>query len=155
MARRHYSDEAKAAALGVLDANGGNVNRASKETGVPGSTLIRWRNEPDKAAPPELREQKRVELVDVYNNIAAKGAGLLDGAMDLLTPEDVAGDTKLMAVVSTVAGTATDKGQLLSGKATSRVETRDADMTPDEALAIVRRERELRVVEGGKGKRSA
>lgn len=60
--RRHYSDEARAAALAVLDANGGNLTRAAKDAGVPMSTLKHWRDDRDRAAPSEVRAALRDDL---------------------------------------------------------------------------------------------
>lgn len=121
MARRHYSDEARAAALAALEANAGNVTRTARETGVPRATLQLWAAAPDRAAPPELRQEKRVEAADVYASIRDKASALLDKALDLISPEALAADTKLLVAVSTVGGTATDKGQLLAGKPTENV----------------------------------
>lgn len=122
MARKHYSDEARAAALAVLDANGGNLSRAAREAGVPSSTLDRWRTDRSKAGSPELREQKRVEAADVYASIESKAGGLIDGALDIITPAVVAADPRYLSALNTVAGTATDKRQLLIGGATARIE---------------------------------
>ncbi len=43
--RASYDDAAKAEAYVVLAANEGNVKRTSRDTGVPVSTLRRWRDE--------------------------------------------------------------------------------------------------------------
>lgn len=124
MARRHYSDEARAAALAVLDANAGNVSRAAREAGVPRATLQLWAAGPDRAAPPEVRQEKRDEVAEVYASIAGKGTALLDEALDLISPADVAANPKLLTAVSAVTGTAVDKRQLLTDKPTENVKQR-------------------------------
>lgn len=151
MARRqHYSDDARAAALAVLDANGGNLSRSAREAGVPPSTLDRWRSDRSKVGSPELRDQKRMEAADVYRSIESKAGGLLDRALDLIAPATVATDPRYLTALNTVAGTATDKRQVLTGLPTERVE--HTTLTPDEAIAAAR---QLRVLEGGKRKVSA
>lgn len=121
MARRHYSDEARAAALAVLEANDRNVKRTARETGVPASTLKRWRDDPEMAGGADLRAEKRAEAADVYASIRDKATALLDKALDLIPATSLALDTKLLVAVSTVGGTATDKAQLLAGKPTEHV----------------------------------
>lgn len=66
MARRHYSDNDRAAALAVLAANGGNLSRTARETGVPRATLQLWMAEPDRAAPPEVRQEKAFDLAAMF-----------------------------------------------------------------------------------------
>lgn len=124
MTRRHYSDEARAAALAVLDANGGKLKRAAKETGVPESTLRLWRNAPGRAAPAELRAQTRETLADVYGRVADKASALVDKALDAITPGALAADPKLLTAVNTVGAVATDKRQLLTDKPTENVKQR-------------------------------
>lgn len=65
MARRHYSDADRAAALAALDANGGNIAGTARQLGVPESTLRSWSDKPDNAAPADLREHKRLELAEL------------------------------------------------------------------------------------------
>ena len=145
MARRHYSDEARAAALAVLDANGGLLARSAREAGVPRSTLQLWAQDRDRAASPEVRHQAREGAAEVYASIRDKGQRLLDGALGHLTPEGLASDARLLVAVNTVTATATDKGQLLRGEATERVE--HVDVTPEEAVEQMQR---LRILRGGK-----
>lgn len=124
MARRHYSDEARAAALAVLDANGGNLKRSAREAGVPASTLALWRDAPERAASPEVRTQTRETMADVYGRIAKRGTELLGGALDLLSPNEVAGDPKLLTAINTVTGTAADKERVLRDQPTENVKHR-------------------------------
>lgn len=119
--QRKYSDEARAASLAVLVANDGNVKRTAREVGVPASTLKRWRDDPEMAGGATLRAQTRETMADVFGRVAARGAELLGGALDLLTAESVAADPKLMNAVNTVTGTAADKETRLRGEPTEHV----------------------------------
>lgn len=147
--RRHYSDEARAAALAVLDANGGNLTRAAREAGVPLSTLKHWRDDRDRAAPAELRKGKADDLATVYERIAYQATALIAGGLEAIADakdEDgnpAAGVTALrhLSALNTVAGTATDKHQLLKGEPTERIA--HDDLTPAEAIVAARRLRLL------------
>jgi hypothetical protein len=57
--RRHYSDEDRAEALAVLDANAGNLKRTARDLGIPRATLQEWAGGRVSAAVPELRHQER------------------------------------------------------------------------------------------------
>lgn len=129
MARRHYSDADRAAALAVLAANGGNLTRAAREIGMPVPTLRSWVDAPDRAAPAELRAQKKADLADVLLDIAMRSLGLMGDGLAHLEALPVAerGRAALdrFPDLNRAAGTAIDKRQLVSGEPTQRVETRD------------------------------
>lgn len=157
MARRVYTDDEKALALAALQMYGGDVSKAARAAGVPRNTLLRWRD----SAPEVVRQivqQKTLDLAAAVGQIANRAAGFIGQAFDYLeTVKDDDGQSstgavalKMLPDLNRVLGTMVDKSQLLTGGATSRVETRDADMSPEEALAIVRKNRELTVLDGGK-----
>lgn len=145
--RRAYSDEDKAAALAVVDAQG-SVNGAAKVAGVPSTTLQDWasgRNISNYVR--EIREQKKQELSAIFEHVARV---YLDRALD---DNAIIATTGKDAIMS--AAIATDKNQLLSGKPTQINEAR-SDMqqrerviseasklaekhgvTPDEAMAAL------------------
>lgn len=124
MARRYYSDEARAAALAVLDANGGKLARSAREAGIPRATLQEWDKARDRAAPPKLRQETRETLADVYGRVADKATALVDKALDSIKPETLAADPRLLTAVNTVGAVATDKRQLLTDKPTENVKQR-------------------------------
>lgn len=124
MARRHYSDEARAAALAVLDANGGKLARSAREAGVPRATLQLWAKDRDRAATPELRHQTRETLADVYGRVADRATALVEGALGKITSDALAADARLLTAVNTVGAVATDKRQLLTDKPTENVKQR-------------------------------
>lgn len=111
--RRSFSDNDKAAALAALDANGGNVYRTAKELNVPRSTLQEWANGRVSHDMPELRQQKRQDLHELFLNEIYAIANLLPSKREDATYSQLA----------TAAGIFTDKLQLLTGKATQRTET--------------------------------
>lgn len=45
MARRHYSDRERAEALAKLEANGGNLTRTARETGISRKALREWQRD--------------------------------------------------------------------------------------------------------------
>lgn len=111
--RRQFSDNDKAAALAALDANGGNVYRTAKEINVPRSTLQEWANGRVSHDMPELRQQKRQDLHELFlNEIYAIAELMPDKRKDATYSQ-----------LATAAGIFTDKLQLLTGKATQRTET--------------------------------
>jgi len=74
--RREYSDEQRAEALALLDANEGNVRRTARELGIPRGTLLSWKDKP-KAGVSKLRPQKRGSLFEAGKNVAWLLAGKL------------------------------------------------------------------------------
>lgn len=143
MARRHYSDNDRAAALAVLEANDGNVTRAAKEAGVPAATLRLWRDAPEQAAPAEVRSRAHEDLSVVYRSVADKAAALLDATLDKLTPAAVATNPKMLAAVSAVASTATDKYYRLTSGADAaddlRRKVEEAGVDAGDVMAEVER----------------
>jgi lambda repressor-like predicted transcriptional regulator len=69
MARKAYSNDEKAEILAALDANGGNLKRTARETGLPINTLRRWRDgQGINEEVIQLRPQKRGILADMYED---------------------------------------------------------------------------------------
>jgi transposase-like protein len=123
MARRHYSDEERAACLAALDANGGNLGRTARQVGVPESTLKGWRDAPDAAAPAEVRARKKEELADLLEAFVRSSVGQLDAKLAAADFRDA----------STGIAILIDKMRLLRGESTAIHESRD-----DERLAQFR-----------------
>jgi len=143
MARRHYTEHDKAVALAALEANGGNVSATVRETGVPSATLRLWRDAPERAAPAEKRSRARGELRDLFKSVAEKATELLDDTLDGLMPEAVAQNPKMLAALSSVAATATDKYRRLAveGEALDELRKRaaEAGVTEQDIMAEVER----------------
>lgn len=144
MARRHYSDADRAAALAALDANGGNWTRTARETGVPGSTLRGWVENRDSAAPADLRAQKAETLADALEGLAWQ---MVEAARFTLREiKDVAIPLPELVRMFTALGIVIDKLQLLRGNPTDIHEVRDwtrvlqeDGIDPDEVVAEAER----------------
>src|SRR5262245_15155376 len=76
---RRYTDEERAAALAVLDMEGGNQVAAARRAGVSRSTLQTWIDGRVSSAVPELRQAKREDLTARLESILHH---LLDGLSD-------------------------------------------------------------------------
>lgn len=128
MARRHYSDADRAAALAVYDSTADQVHRlrdAARQFGCPATTLRRWLDDRDKAAPADLRTQEKETLASVYDRVAWRAASLQDRVMEWLEGQPAEVVAKFLSELNRTGGTATDKAELLRGRPTQRVENRD------------------------------
>lgn len=110
--RRRYTKRQKATA--IMAAEMTTVAAAAKQTKVPDSTLRQWVNDPRYA---KLRAKTREELAEEMRVLA----GL---AVKALVEKVSRGEVEPRDLVI-MLGVAIDKGQLLSGQATSRTEHRD------------------------------
>lgn len=108
--RVSYTDEDKAAALAMLDANDGNVKGTADSLGIPESTLRSWKN--DRGTPrniAELRDKNRGELSDRIFNLTHLVLDNLPEKLDEASAKDL--------FVS--LGILVDKLQLLKGQPTN------------------------------------
>ena len=88
--RRTYSDSQVAEALAVVDACGGNVQRASQTTGVPRKTLAGWvSGQVQRVSAPEvidemveLRQEKRGDLAERMEEIVWQLAEAIPGKIN-------------------------------------------------------------------------
>ncbi len=106
MPKRSYTDEEKATALAMLDANDGNLSRTSRETTVPITTLKGWRDgRGTNGAVSQLRQVKKLELADLFENHIRAGMPLAEGKIKDASYRDT----------MTGMGIAADKMALLRG----------------------------------------
>lgn len=120
MARRHYTDDERAAGLAVLALHGGNLKRAAREAGVPERTLRRWTQE----APEEvgaIAAQKKADLADLMEDIARRAAGCITMAIEAIEADPALAIDKF-SDLNRVAGTALDKMRVLRGETSERTE---------------------------------
>lgn len=124
-----YSDEQRAAVLAALDANGGNLSKTARDTGVPKSTLIAWRDNVHVPPPDELRTSKKLELTELIH-------AELEAIFETLPGKRNAADYRAL---TTGAGILVDKLALLQGDPTSRVEmnVRNLPEIPDTTIAEI------------------
>ena len=115
-----YTSDDQAATLAVLESNGGNLARTSRETGIARDTIKRWRDE--KSPPKNASVDKR--LPEARATLADRLRDFVDAALTIAP--DKLDDANLRDVFTSV-GIAIDKLQLLEGKPTSIDEVRDGD----------------------------
>lgn len=128
MARRHYSDADRAMALAVLDSCEGKTSLAAAQLKIPESTLRRWIEDRDLAAPAELREEKKLGLAELFEAEIRAAILSMESKRDGASYRDT----------GTVIGILTDKVQLLRGEPTVRTEEVGA-LTPEQAVEMLRR----------------
>jgi transposase-like protein len=117
--RRHYSDKDRADALAVLEANGGNVSGAAKTIGVPEATLRLWAADNQRAAPADVREESKKDLLLLLDQ------GRFAYAKRLLEPQAISTTSGYYAAMTLKA--LNEAHQLLSGGPTARIEGNLAD----------------------------
>ena len=116
---KRYSDESKAEALAVLEANGGNSKRTARDTGIPQTTLRNWREgRGTSAVSSSTRTQKKTELSEKLEEVAWR-------LTNAITPEMI-GKASLVQIM-TGLGIVIDKMRLLRGESTSISESRRID----------------------------
>ena len=108
MPKRTYSDNERATTLAVLDSNGGNVAKTSRDSGVPIKTISYWRDGGVHRDVEQLRVGKREEIA---NKIEEKTIAMLGG----VTRKKI-GATSIKDLMTGV-GIAVDKSLLLRGEA--------------------------------------
>jgi transposase-like protein len=105
--RATYAPEDKARVYVVLTANDGNVKRTARETGLPESTVSRWKREFEKNPPStELVETAANDFVGEADDLRMLGLKALRGKLEQLiqSPKDVN-----VGQVTTMIGILTDK----------------------------------------------
>lgn len=117
--RRRYTKRQKVTA--VVAAEFAGVTAAAEQLGIPPTTLDYWMDLPEFVA---LRAKTREDLAEESQTLAHKVLGEIMRRLPEFEPRDL----------SILYGILTDKAQLLSGAATSRVESKDItnDLTDDE-----------------------
>lgn len=113
--RRVYTDEEKASVFVALTANQGNVKRTARHTGIPISTVRRWKEEWVTEGPPDTSQ-----VIEAAGDFLADAQRVRNKA--LMELERKIPDATPSALVTTV-GVLTDKINVVSGLATSRNET--------------------------------
>jgi hypothetical protein len=115
MAKRSYSEADKAAALAMLDANGGNLKKTATAMGIPQTTLRQWRDGEhvnDDVA--KKRDIKNGTLSDLFEQVTR---AYLSRALDDDAIKDTRGKDAVIA-----AATSLDKLRLLQGLPTEIIE---------------------------------
>jgi transposase-like protein len=127
MSKTTYTDTGKATVYAHLAANGGNVKRTARETGVPISTVRDWKRTWEKEGVPENISEV---LPSVVEDIVDDFTRVRNKLLIELEAQGERGELKGQALVSAI-GMLTDKIRLFRGEATSRTESRQS--LPDPA----------------------
>jgi hypothetical protein len=107
--RRRYTKREKATA--VTAALASSVTAAAEQTGIPATTIDYWMDRPEFV---KLREKTRDDLITEMGVLTHLFVAKIMERIDEFKPQDL-----LVGL-----GISTDKGQLLTGAATSRTETK-------------------------------
>lgn len=122
--KRPPGDRAKA--LGITLATG-NASEASRQTGIPTSTILDWVQSEEFG---KLRERTREQVAEEWWGIAQQGFRRVSALIDSTTD---------IAKVATATAIITDKMLVIRGEATSRYESRDlTGAFDDHELAALR-----------------
>jgi transposase-like protein len=112
MGKRRYSDDERAACLAALAANGGDVAKTARETGVPDPTLRCWAKGTRHPEALQMQEGKRLPLADMLEDLAYRAARTSRRGLRHVKADRAA----------VVMGIAIEKMQLLRGQPTERVD---------------------------------
>ncbi len=134
--------------MAALAANSGNLSLTAHEIGVPLTTLKGWANAVDRAAPADLRQEKRADLSDLFR-------AELEAVFEAMK---VKRGEASYANLSTAAGIYADKLMALTDTMpTQRVDARglaEADQRAARILTMVKPAGDT-VAEAKSGKRKA
>jgi transposase-like protein len=145
--RKRYDDKFRASAVVILEAAGypevkGALVRVANNLGVPHATLSRWINQKRNPAPPELVQEKKVDLKELLEKE-------INGILGDMPSARVDASYRDLGVV---AGILFDKLQLLKGKPTEIID--DSGLTDearvDRITAIFDRARDRRDRQSGR-----
>lgn len=124
MPRKTYSDGEREAALTTLKANGGNLKKTSRETGISLPTLRDWKAggkvQPDPIKAEELKASFLERVRAVREAASRRMLELIPNETDL---HKVAGALKI----------ANEAARLEGGEATQRSEVRNVEEDPERA----------------------
>lgn len=124
--RSRYNPTEKARVKAILDANGGNVKRTSRETGIGPQTIRlwkqKWEREGVEPAVADILPEITKDIVESIVRVRDKALIKLEQAIDA---NELKGRDLIVAV-----GVLTDKERLIQGQATSRTENSSAGALP-------------------------
>lgn len=123
---KDYSAERKAEVLALVTANGGNVARVAKETGIAHQTIFNWLKQAQRYS--HLEQRKQTELAQkLENNAHMLADSIADHDLSIVP----------LASKATALGIMVDKMQLLRGEPTSitaNVDRQELSVTLNSAL---------------------
>ena len=136
--RSKYSEQDIARIYVALSANDGNIQRASKDTGIPESTIRRWRDEFKEKGPPstDALEAAVGDFVEEAETVRGMALDVIKRKVEWLrkAPEDKIKVAELVTLV----GVLDDKITRVKGPvAKSRVDHHHHLPSPDELRAAL------------------
>lgn len=127
-----WTDEDRAAVQLALTVNDGNVERTTRDTGIPAQTVRDWKRKWAREGPPVVVADK---AVDQAGDFVAKAVAIREKALALL--EERLGDIKNPKDYAVIIGILTEKINLATGLATSRTETVHSGPSPAELASAM------------------
>jgi transposase-like protein len=121
-----YTDQDKARVYATLAANGGNVKRTSRETGVAEQTVRDWKKKAEREGglPEAVEAALPAVIEDISNDIERVRNKALNALEEAIDRRELKGRDLTVAI-----GVLTDKHRLLTGQTTSRTERTSGEAT--------------------------
>jgi transposase-like protein len=134
VSRATYTEADKAQAYVVLTTNDGNVKRTARDTGIPETTVSRWKKEWAEKGPPAVDQVEAAvgAFVDRATSVRDDALTVIDLKIQLLKKDP---DKAKLAELTTVLGVLDDKITRAQGLATGRVEHVHALPSGDQLVA--------------------
>jgi len=107
-----HPDARREEVLALLKANGGNVKRTARESGIPSDTIRYWKAKAGPVLGVKTPTQKEASLEELFEHIIRVAARLLPDKLETAKPSEI----------GTVLGIVFDKLRLLQGEATTITE---------------------------------
>lgn len=120
--RRRYTKKQKLTV--AIAAMGSSIAAAAEAEGIPRTTVAYWMDDPEIVALRLKTREQRAEMAEALSSLAA---GEIRRRIGEFEPRDLV----------ILYGVMIDKGQLMGGQATSRMETRDLTGMLDEAESLL------------------
>lgn len=127
---RRYTDQDKALVHATLAANGGNVKRTARETGVAEQTVRDWKKKAERVGlPAEVEAALPAVIEDAAQEIERIRNKALRALEEAIDRRELKGRDLTVAV-----GVLTDKHRLMTGQATSRTESTSGEAQSREEI---------------------
>jgi transposase-like protein len=85
MTQRRYTEEYRASALALLDANAGNAKKTAAELGISRRTLRDWYVRANEHSPTETHQDARETLQETIDRLLYKILGAMETKIDTAT----------------------------------------------------------------------
>lgn len=127
--RRRYTERDQAKTAVVLKANGGNVKKTGRETGVPPATVRDWKQKWEEDGYPDV-EDFELELKDFVESATEVRFLMVEMLREKIERRELTGRDLITGI-----GILTDKINIMTGMATSRTEHVELALPDPQELA--------------------